>query len=75
MITVTDLNTAAEVLTQTVEQQCKDIWRLTERLEKEVTEVVARVEDTVDAARGSTLPFDARESGHTATPLTPTNDA
>jgi hypothetical protein len=51
--TTTDLHSAAEILTQTVEQQCKDIWTLTERLEKEVTAVVLRVEDAVDDARAS----------------------
>jgi hypothetical protein len=31
-VTPTDLNSAAEVLTQTVKQQCREIWNLTERL-------------------------------------------
>jgi hypothetical protein len=46
-VLVTDVNSAAEMLTHMVEQQCQDMWRLTERLEAEVTQVVRRVEDVV----------------------------
>jgi hypothetical protein len=63
-----DLNTAAEALTQTVEQQCMDIWKLTERLEKEVMVVVARVEDMVDVVRGP-APVLAADT-HANTPAT-----
>ncbi|KAJ6525116.1 hypothetical protein B0H19DRAFT_1276208 [Mycena capillaripes] len=41
----TGLRTAAEILTQTVEEQCQDMWRLTERLEEEVTGMIQQVED------------------------------
>ncbi|KAJ7342650.1 hypothetical protein DFH08DRAFT_811721 [Mycena albidolilacea] len=76
-ITITDLNTAAEALTQTVEQQCRDIWNLTERLEKEVMAVVARVEDTVDTTRGpAPAPAaDTRANVPTMTPQTYTTVA
>jgi hypothetical protein len=39
------------MLTHTVDQQCQDMWRLTEQLEVEVTQVVRRVEDAVARQR------------------------
>ncbi|KAJ7938035.1 hypothetical protein B0H13DRAFT_1851977 [Mycena leptocephala] len=47
---VTDLRSAAEILTQTVEEQCKDIWKLTERLEEGFTQIVQRVTDAISTS-------------------------
>ncbi|KAJ6467340.1 hypothetical protein C8R45DRAFT_1106101 [Mycena sanguinolenta] len=61
-----DVRTAAEMLTQTVEQQCKDIWHLTTRLEDHITEIESQ--DALLRHRGEAVDAGMEEEAPHAPP-------